>query len=334
MTVPGPVQAAFVVQRLEGTRWVALRAAVSTGAPLLLLWASGHLEWSLYATFGAFASVYGRGESHRTRLTMQTTVGLLLTAAVSLGAAVGCLDSRAWVAVAASAGVAAVGAVLSDLQQWHPPGPMFFVFAVASTGSIPAVPSDVLTSAVAAAAAAAFAVAVGAVGAVRSGWGVARPRPGRALDRALRRHVARSVVAVVLAGTIATSVGIGRPYWAMIAAVVPLAARELDAQLTRALQRAAGTTLGLVLAALLLELHLGGLVTILVVTVLLAATEVLVGRNYALALVTITPLALLMVHLASPTPTGVLLWDRWIETIIGVVIGAGVGYLTRVHVTR
>lgn len=334
MSIPGPVQAAFVLQPQEGTRWVALRAAASTGVPLLLLWATGHLEWSLFATFGAFASVYGRGESHRARFVMQVTVGMLLTAAVTLGILVGCLDSRAWVAIAASAAVAAVGAVLSDLQQWHPPGPMFFVFAVASTASIPAQPGTAATAAVVASAAAAFAVLVGAVGAVRSGWGAPRPRPARSIDHALRRHVARSVVAVALAGTIATSVGIGRPYWAMIAAVVPLAARELDAQLTRALQRAAGTTIGLLLAAVLLELQLSGLVVILIVTALLAMTEVLVGRNYALALVTITPLALLMVHLASPTPTGVLLWDRWIETIIGVVVGAGVGYLTRARPTR
>lgn len=65
-----------------------------------------------------------------------------------------------------------------------------------------------------------------------------------------------------------------------------------------------------------------------------ALAELLVGRNYALALVAITPLALLMVHLAAPAPTSQLLADRGIETVIGVLVGLAVGYLTWVRGRR
>ena len=78
-----------------------------------------------------------------------------------------------------------------------------------------------------------------------------------------------------------------------------------------------------------LALDPGGLVLILIVVALQCAAELLVGRNYALALVAITPLALLMVHLAAPTPARVLLADRGVETVIGVLIGLAVGYATR-----
>jgi uncharacterized membrane protein YccC len=54
------------------------------------------------------------------------------------------------------------------------------------------------------------------------------------------------------------------------------------------------------------------------------SAELLVGRNYALALVFVTPLAILMVELASPQRPGVLLRDRILETIIGALCGIAV----------
>ena len=56
--------------------------------------------------------------------------------------------------------------------------------------------------------------------------------------------------------------------------------------------------------------------------------------SVALALVAVTPLALLMVHLAVPAPTTDLLADRGVETVIGVGAGLLVGYLTRVRYPR
>jgi uncharacterized membrane protein YccC len=139
---------------------------------------------------------------------------------------------------------------------------------------------------------------------------------------------------VLLSGAIATSGGIGRPYWAMVSAVVPLVARDLAAQVTRGLHRVVGTGLGLLLAGVLLEVDMGGLALVLVVALLQAGAELFVGRNYALALVFVTPLALLMVHLAVPVPTRELLADRGIETLIGVAVGIAVGYVSRPTVTE
>ena len=43
----------------------------------------------------------------------------------------------------------------------------------------------------------------------------------------------------------------------------------------------------------------------------------------------VTPLALLMVHLAAPTSPRELLLDRAVETLLGVLVGVAVGWLTR-----
>jgi uncharacterized membrane protein YccC len=54
-----------------------------------------------------------------------------------------------------------------------------------------------------------------------------------------------------------------------------------------------------------------------------------VTSNYALALVFVTPLALLLVRLAVPEPTGLLLRDRLVEILLGVGIGLHVAVATR-----
>ena len=122
---------------------------------------------------------------------------------------------------------------------------------------------------------------------------------------------------------IATAVGIGHPYWAMVAAVAPLSARGLAGQLTRATQRVGGTLLGLLPAAVLLALDLRGLPLLVALAALQFVAELLVGRNYGIAMLSVTPLALLMGQTVQRVPVGPLLWDRGVETVIGSVVGVG-----------
>jgi hypothetical protein len=316
-----------------GAHRVAVRAGVSVAVPLVLLWSLGRVEWSIYAAFGAFTALYGRNHVHLSRLQMQVVAGSLLCSATTLGVVVGTSAHRAWLAVPVAALVAGVGSLCSDALDWHPPGPLFLVFAFAACASIPSTAADVGTAAAVAAASAVLAVLVGQAGSAWRSWRVPdapRTRWRRTtFGDVARRHLARNVAGVLVAGTVSTAVGIGHPYWAMVSAVVPLAATRPRAQLVRGLHRIVGTLVGLGVAAAFFALDPDGLVLILVVVALQCAAELLVGRNYALALVAITPLALLMVHLAAPTPARVLLADRGVETVIGVLIGLAVGYLTR-----
>ncbi|WKN49830.1 FUSC family protein [Nocardioides sp. Arc9.136] len=322
-----------------GAHRVAARAGVSVLVPLLVLLAAGRLEWSIYATFGAFTALYGRERVGPLRVRLQTEVGVLLTAVVAVGTLVGSSEHRAWVAVPTAALLTIGAAVLSDRQHWHPPGALFPVFALTACASIPGEPSDALVALLVAGCSAAFSLLVGNLGAWlrrrRATYAAADRPSGAPGARAaspttgLWRHVLPSGVAVLLAGSVATGVGIGHPYWAMVSAVVPLAAADPLRQLVRGLHRLLGTGVGLALAGALLALDLGPLATVLAVVALQVAAELLVGRNYALALVVITPLALLMVHLVSPVPTSELLVDRGTETLVGVVIGLAVGWLAR-----
>jgi hypothetical protein len=296
---------------------VALRAGISVLVPLLTVVALGHPGWSPYAAFGAFTSLYGRNHVHLSRAAMQAGAGAALTGSVVLGVLVGTTDARAWIAVAVAAVLAAVGAALATAQDWHPPGPLFVVFAFGAVASVPHALADVPVAAGVAGASALFALAVGNVAGLVRGEPTrpARPRSVSTWDWM------RCAVAVLLAGGTATAVGIGHPYWAMVAAVAPLSAPGTTHQVVRSGQRIVGTLAGLLTAAALLALGLSPVPAVLAVVVLQVVTELLVGRNYALALLFITPMAMLMGQIAAPRPMGSLLFDRGLETVIGAAIG-------------
>ena len=305
------------VRPVRGAHRVALRVGISVLVPLLTVLAVGHPGWSVYAVFGAFTSFYGRNHVHLSRAAMQASAGATLAVAIVLGVLVGSLESRAWVAVPVAAAVAAVGAVLAAAQDWHPPGPLFLVFAFGAVASAPHALSDVPVAAVVAGLSSLFALLVGNVGSVVRRQ---RSRPAR-LAHVWSWEPLRYALAVAVAGGTATAVGIGHPYWAMVAAVAPLSAEGVTAQLVRAGHRIIGTLLGLLISAVLLAPELSPYATVLVVAALQIVTELLVGRNYGLALLFITPMALLMGQLAAARPVGQLLFDRGVETVIGAAVG-------------
>jgi hypothetical protein len=316
-----------------GAHRVAARAGISVLVPLVLLQLAGRPSWTIYAAFGAFTALYGRNRLHLSRIRMQSTLALLLTIAVTAGVLVATSPYRSWISIPLAALLATIAAVWSDAQDWHPPGPLFVVFAFAACASIPSSPADVGIAAAVAGASAAFAVVVGSTGWVRRP--LPRPpevrRPVRELLATGRvgRHAIRYGTGVVLAGGLATAIGIGHPYWAMVSAVVPMAAPTLVGQLVRGAHRLAGTLIGLGLSVVLLAAAPNGLVLILIIVALQIAAELFVGRNYGLALVFVTPLALLLGEIAVRHPTGQLLLDRGIETLLGVAVAVLVTVATR-----
>lgn len=313
---------------VAGAHRVALRAGFCLGVPLLALWAAGHLDLALYATFGAFTALYGRQVVGPHRLSMQGAAGMLLVACVAAGTLTALSDARSWIAPLGAAVVATGASLASDRGGWHPPGALFPVFAYAGSAAVPATLERVPLAVGMAAATAVLALAVGALGHASRRWPavVVELRPA---TEAVRVHALRNGLGVLVAGVVATGLGIGHPYWAMVGAAAPLGFRSPRGVAVRGVQRLVGTLAGVVVAALLLRLDPPGLAVVALVVALQVGAELLVGRNYALALLCVTPLALLMVHLASPEPARELLVDRGVETLVGVVVGVLVGLLVR-----
>lgn len=326
MLTLGPAQADLVP---------AVRVALSLAVPVVVLLLTDRIEWSLFASFGAFTSIYGRYTPTRTRVRQQVLVGAMLTACVGLGALIARLAvnwadaTHAVVTVVAGAFVAAVTATVIMVRNLKPSGAVFTAFATTAVASAPVTASP-WVALVIAAASASWCILLSYL----SRWtGEANTRAHvlspPTFPRAEKvRQFSRYGVAALLGGAVASFTGIASPYWAQVAAVVPLSAPRHRQQVERGLHRIVGTVLGVGVAAFLLSFPSQPWQIIVWVVVMQFLAELFVLRNYSLALVFITPLALLMVFLAHPQPVGTLLGARIAETVIGSVVGIAVVLLS------
>ncbi|MEV8029358.1 FUSC family protein [Cellulosimicrobium funkei] len=136
-----------------------------------------------------------------------------------------------------------------------------------------------------------------------------------------RLPTVRVGVAGLVAGAVAAVAGLGHAAWATMGSTAVLQGESARHAVVRALQRGAGTVAGALLAWPLLAAPLGFWGTAAVVVVLQTVTETIVGRHYGLAMLTITPMALLMTSLAHPADPSALALDRALDTVLGAVVG-------------
>ncbi|MFT4096506.1 MAG: FUSC family protein [Rhodoblastus sp.] len=134
----------------------------------------------------------------------------------------------------------------------------------------------------------------------------------------------------LIAGGLGALMGLDRAYWAIAAAVLMLyQGLDFTRAMQRGLERTLGTFAGLGLAAALMSLRPHGLALAAIVMGLQFLIEMVVVRNYALATVFITPIALVLAEAASPaSDIGALLFDRGVDTAIGCAVGLAVLYAT------
>ncbi len=313
----------------RGDHRVAVRAVLSVGVPLVALLLLNRLDLAVYASFGAFAALYGRTDAPRARVRMQATAGAILVGSMLVGTALSALSTPAPISVAVVAVLAAVVTLFAYRAQWHPPGALFSVFAAGATASFPATASTFATVVAVGGASVLWSLLVTVVFVLvrRGSW--ARPtRPRPAIGAVAGEMTATVGTAALLAG-VAGALLVGTHwYWAMVGAVAAVGGAHVTARLIRGVQRLVGTLLGVLIAAGLLALDLPPWLVIVVAVVLQAGAELFVGRNYGIAMLFITPLALLMISLASPAAPALLLRDRVVETVIGVAVGTVVAIVS------
>jgi uncharacterized membrane protein YccC len=137
------------------------------------------------------------------------------------------------------------------------------------------------------------------------------------------RASARGAIGTGVAALAATAMGLPRPDWAAVACAAVLLHDATRTTVRRAGHRAMGTAAGIGVAGLVLAAAPGALALVVLVVVLQFVVELLVARNYALAVVFITPLALLQGALATGQldgPVAGLLAGRLLETAIGCAV--------------
>ncbi|MGW1757620.1 FUSC family protein [Streptomyces mirabilis] len=131
----------------------------------------------------------------------------------------------------------------------------------------------------------------------------------------------RMALGTGLAGGLAAFLSFGHGYWAALSAAAVLHSVNVRSTLERALQRTLGTAAGLLIAFGVLATHPAPTALVALIVVFEFLMEYTVARNYGLGVVFLTPLALLMSDLASPTPVGTLVHDRTLGSVLGILIG-------------
>ena len=276
-----------------------------------------------FGSLGAMIALFGRFEPKGQRKLRLFQCGLIQVGAV------------ASISVAAALGVGLEGqlallavncAVLFFLGMWlrvGPPGPLIFVFAASASVSAHGISLAQLGERVAAVTA--VAILAWVLSAVtehlRHEPPQAEPEPARPLTP-LFIAAGRCGLGAGLAIAISHALGGSHPAWAAMGVMAVLQGPHLHVVMNRALQRMAGTVVGALLAWLLLSLSPDVLVVILVLAALQAATEMVIGFNYAIGQVFVTPMALLMTWLGAARTVGPeIAPERVLETCLGAVIG-------------
>ncbi|HWS36463.1 MAG TPA: FUSC family protein [Actinoplanes sp.] len=156
--------------------------------------------------------------------------------------------------------------------------------------------------------------------------------PARPAARLTALHALVCLVGAGVSGALALAAGLQHPSWAMVAAVVPVVGTATGPQILRAGHRLIGTLLGVGVSGLIF-LHAPGPLEIAVLTgFLLFGAELMIARNYSLALLFITPVTIGLAHPDTPDRLLTLMADRALETAIGVLVA--VTLILASHQTR
>ena len=315
--------------------WVAAsQAAVAVTLFPALFALFGQLQLGLLASFGALIILYSSDRSRRERALKLPVYG----AGFLAGAVVGVVAGGSLAARFLALGGAAIAfSFLTITLRIGPPGAVFPVLVTGATGQLTAAPSVgglgldplVVLGMVALGTAAGYIVTVAPllVPGVRA-RDAARPfQPGWSFSFPpdSQRIFWRLVAAILLSVVISAGLGLHHSAWVLIAAISVL---QKDADVrggaVRITQRLVGTLLG---AGLAMPLHLvtpGGLALVATVGLLVFGYVVLLRRNFMLALMCVTPMALLIVAGGNPDDFGAFTEIRVTDTIVGAVVAAGV----------
>jgi hypothetical protein len=133
--------------------------------------------------------------------------------------------------------------------------------------------------------------------------------------------VLRTALGCALAGYASLALGVGRPYWALVTAA-SLYQANITLTWGRGVQRVVGNLAGvLVFAAVAPLAHAHPAALVLCCLAFNFGAEALIGRNYWLGSVCVTPMALLITEFARVQQPGELITERVVDTLVGALVG-------------
>lgn len=320
---------------------VAANAGVAIALPIVILTLAGRPDLGLMASSGGFLALYLPYRPVRDRARWLPLIAMTLLAGAALGVVTAPYPALApWALGLAVVVVSSVGFGL----RLGPPGAVFFILISGVSGQLVASPVHggrglsgwQVLGTMALGMGIAYLIVILPLALPRTRAredSIAGPPVPVALDfdAPSRIIIGRIALSVLLASVLCLPLGVHRYYWVVLTLVVILQnGHRVSLTVSRAIQRVAGTVAGLGLFALLAPLHLQGLWLALFVGLLQFTVEMVVTRNYGLALLVITPLAMTIAAQGHTGDVGSLVRERVLDTVIGAAIAMGVLLITQV----
>lgn len=304
-------------------------AAAAIALPLVYLSPWSHLIG--YAALGTLVALFGRYAPARARNR------ILLLATLTQTLAVFVMSATGWLGMALAAKLllltlaCGIFFFVAVAGRFGPPGPLIFIFAAGAAMRNPTSLLDVLERSAITAAVALLAWAIcAATEHFRHHPPREDPPPPSPAHSSPDLLIAstRSAVAAGIAAFTSYAFGAAYPFWAAMGALAVLQGAHLHIGMNRALQRMAGTVAGAILVWLILAQNPSFWVVFAILVVLQYVTEVIIGFNYGLGQILVTPMALLMTRLAVPGVDGTaMVSERILDTLLGAAIGITIAVL-------
>lgn len=303
---------------------IPLLAALSVGLPVLAGAWLGHFGFGITTCLGALVILYmPQGRTMRRGISTLAACGGGFVLCFALGAGV---SFNPWVAALTLGITAALATTLCRLWALPPPGTFFFIMITAigtTTAFEPAlIPLRLGLIALGSLLACLLAAVYNLYQARRS--------PPTVLPIIVPRQDVRQIrgesvlVAVFVGSSYAAAnwLGLDNPYWVPISCAAIMQAANLRLLWQRKVHRILGTSLGMLLAWGIFSLALSGVQIALMIMALQFIIELLVVRNYGLAMIFITPLTVLFADAVTPIhDVEALILARMFDIVLGSIIG-------------
>ncbi|WP_084077394.1 FUSC family protein [Demequina sp. NBRC 110057] len=312
-------------------RWpIALQAAIVLVVPVLVGIAYGRIDLGLIAGTGAFTVPYFAALPRLERLRLRPLAGLVLVATSIVGVTLA--PYPGWYAVGLVVVTTLIGVAVHGYRL-GPPGPLFpiLIYGLSGHAVDGGMPASTLVLTIAAGCT--WAVIASIAPLIRREHWTITPRPLKVLlarpewDRGARELVWRTAI-VALVGTLLSVVLLDadRAYWTVAAGVVVVGVVPgRGPAVTRGLHRAVGTVAGVGVYLLIAQAGMPQVALALTLGVLQFITEVAITRHYAIAVTAVTPMALVIVTVASGTFGQTAITG---ERILDTLLGAGLAVAT------
>lgn len=311
--------------KTSGRPWhIPLLASLCVGIPALLGVHFGHFDAGILASIGAMVVLYMPHTSIPHRMVTLAVCSLGLTICFALGVST---SFNPYVSATILGLTTALVTLITRFYALPPPGSFFFILVVAVAGTLPFNQSLIPTH-----------VGLFVLGGIQScllaflySLLVARktaPMPERpAREPRLEWILPDAIVIGLFVGgslLLAQFLNLHNPYWVPISCAAILQGATFRAVWRRKIHRIIGTAIGMGLVWIIFSLPFNSWELVGVIMALNFMVELLVVRNYGLAVIFITPLTVLL----AEASTVALAPDQLVQArMFDIVLGSFIGFI-------